>query len=566
MMACIAAVHCLFGLGLYPRLKDRTPLFLQDRDHYADIAANLAAGRGYSLGTEIGYPEVGPHHPTLRRMPAYPLLLAAVNRLAGPDSVVLFLAQLSLLLAACAWIYRIGARVDHLTGLLAMLLLGAYPQVISYAPRAYSETLLVFFVSGVLYAALRFLEEGRWAHLAAAAALAGGAFLTRSAVGLWLVPVAVLLVRSDAARGRRLKVALAAAGIFALLLVPWLARNWRVSEAVVAGTTWNTRSALAGLRVMTHPWGERYSRELDEMYHRHMNWEIERRIGPVNSARQEVRESAEWGRLYWQELRERPAAAISACAHGFVRVFFQTASPPMRWLIGLSNLLLALLATAGATVARGAPTRGGGETAKRRNGETAGEGIEHRTSNIEHRTSNSDPQTGIQELTTEAQRTQRETQIPGPKSEVRSPMSAGSNPQSAIPELTTEAQRTQRGGQVSNPQSAIRNPQSEYGTQELRKGIENSQFAIRNSQSDALRTPHSALRIEDNLKSAMRNFLPILWWIVGVTYVFYSVVYPLTRYMVVALPALAVLAAVGGARLARRWFGPARVDEFTSRL
>jgi hypothetical protein len=127
MMACIAAVHCLFALGLYPRLQNRTPFFLQDRDFYADIAANLAAGRGYSLGPEIGNPELGPHHSTLRRMPAYPLLLAALDRLAGPDTVALFLVQLGLVLAACAWIYRIGARVDHLTGLLAMLLLGPIP-------------------------------------------------------------------------------------------------------------------------------------------------------------------------------------------------------------------------------------------------------------------------------------------------------------------------------------------------------------------------------------------------------------------------------------------------------
>ena len=65
-------------------------------------------------------------------------------------------------------------------------------------------------------------------------------------------------------------------------------------------------------------------------------------------------------------------------------------------------------------VARVAPTREE-ETAKRRNGETAPQQSEYRTSNIEHRTSNSirNPQSG-------------------PKSEVRSPMSEDSNPQFAI--------------------------------------------------------------------------------------------------------------------------------------
>ena len=564
MMACIAAVHCLFGLGLYPRLKSRTPFFLQDRDFYADIAANLAAGRGYSLGPEVGDPGVGPHHPTLRRMPAYPLLLAALDRLGGPNSATLFLVQLGLVLAACAWIYRIGARIDHLTGLLAMLLLGAYPQVIVYAPRAYSETLLIFFVCGTLYASLRFLEEGRWRHLAAAAVLAGGAWLTRSTVGLWLVPMAVVLLRSDAARGRRLRVALAAAGIFTVMLAPWVARNWRVSGSFVAGTAWNTRSALTGLRVMTHPWGERYSRELDEMYHAHMQWEIERRIGPVDSAAQEVRESAEWGRLYWEEVRARPVAAILAAVRGFFRIFFQTASLPMRVVIGWFNLMLALLATAGVALAG-------------KEGEHQTSNIEHRTSNIEHRTSNSirDP-----ELTAEAQRTQRGIQGSNPqsairnpqselnhephepheaidpKSEVRNPMSADPNPQSEILHPQLEYGTQELRSEVDNPQSAIRNPQEESGNQEIRQEVSDPQSAIRNPQSGEIH----------NSQFAIRNFFPMLWWIVGLTYVFYSAVYPLTRYMIAAVPALAVLAAVGGVRLARRWFGSARVDAFTSRL
>ena len=538
MMACIAAVHGLFGLGLYPRLRSLTPFFLQDRDFYADIAANLAAGRGYSLGPEVGNPDLGPHHPTLRRMPAYPLLLAGLDRLAGPSPAALFLLQLGLVLAACAWIYRIGARVDHPTGLLAMLLLGAYPQIIVYAPRAYSETLLVFFVCGTLYATLRFLEDGRWGHLAAAAALAGGAWLTRSTVGLWLVPVAVLLLRSDAARGRRLKLALAAAGLFALLLAPWVVRNWRASDSFVPGTTWNTRSALAGLRVMTQPLGERFSRRLDETSHLQMNREIERRIGPVDSAAQEVRESAEWGRLYQEEILARPLAATQAAVRGFFRVFFLTASTPMRVIVGLFNLMLAFLATVGVAL--------------------AGDKSEHRTSN-----SIRNP-----EFTTEAQRTQRGVMGSNPQSENRiwnsRTQGMGSEPQTANhnpefnhephePHEITNPKSEVRGPMSadSNSQSAIRNPQLECGTQELRNDLPNSQFAIRNSQLE---------------RSAIHTFFPMLWWIVGVTYVFYSVVYPLARYMIAAVPALAVLAAVGGVRLARHWFGSARVEEFTARL
>ncbi len=521
MMACIAAVHCLFGLGLYPRLKSRVPYFLQDRDFYADIAANLAAGRGYSLGPEVGNPDRGPHHPTLRRMPAYPLLLAVLDRLAGPSPAALFLLQLGLVLAACAWIYRIGARLDHLTGLLAMLLLGVYPQVIVYAPRAYSETLLVFFVCGTLYAALRFLEDGRWGSLAAAAALAAGAWLTRSTVGLWLVPMAALLLRADAARGRRLKVALAAAGIFALLLAPWAVRNWRVSGSIVPGTTWNTRSALAGLRVMTQPLGERFSRRLDEVCHDWMNREIERRIGPVDSAAQEVRESGEWSRLYREEVLARPLAAVQAAVRGFFRVFFLTASTPMRVIVGLFNLMLAFLATVGVAL--------------------AGRESEHRTSNIEHPTSKSDPQTANQQLTTEAQRTQSDTLVSNPQSAIRNP---------------------------PLPQSAVRNPEMDHEPHEPDDGDSNYNRETHHEiheriETAILRAPSPEPRAP---QSAFLTFTMILWWVVGTTYVFYSVVYPLARYVLAAVPALAVLAAAGGVRLARRRFGDARVDAFTSRL
>ena len=66
-------------------------------------------------------------------------------------------------------------------------------------------------------------------------------------------------------------------------------------------------------------------------------------------------------------------------------------------------------------------------------------------------------------------------------------------------------------------------------------------------------TPHSALIL-------------LLWWLLGTSFGFDSVVFPLVRDRMAALLALAILAALGGVRLARRWFGADRVDAFTARL
>jgi hypothetical protein len=477
----IVVLQCLFAFGLYPLFKERLPAFTRDRDFYADIAVNLAAGRGFAMGADTGNPGAGPQHATMRRMPAFPLLLAALEGTVGSGPMALFLVHLALLIAGCLWIYRIGARFDQATGLLAMLLLGGYPLVMLYVPRAYSEILLLFFMCGALYALLRFLEAGRWPYLVAAAAMAGGAWLTRSTVALWLAPAAVLLLRAEAARDRRLRVAVVAGAVFALLAGSWIVRNAWISGSLVTGTTWNTRSALVGLRVMTDPAGERNSRNLDEENQLRLNRYMQEHIGLVDSPAQEVREAAACARLYAREIRRRPAEALAAGLRGFFRVFFQTGSLPMRILIGCVNLFLALLAVTSAALARV-----GKETAKRRSGETA--------------------TTGEQSFTPEAQRTQR----------------------------------AQRNPEVFNPQSAIRNSQLE-------------QSAIRNPQSaiGTIRNP---------------QFLPFLWWLLGTHFVFYSLVYPLTRYLMAAVPALALLAALGAVRLARRRFGSARVDAFTARL
>ena len=334
-LLAVMAAHAVFAFVVYPRLAVLVPGYLEEKDAYLEIARNLSAGHGYAMAP-------GPHL-TLRRMPAYPLSLWGLGQLAGDGRTAVFVFQLGLVAAACLWVYAMAARQGHRAGLLAMLLFGLYPLVIVYTPRYYSEILLVFFVAGGLHYLLKFLEGRRSGHFLAAVAMLAGAWLTRSVVGFWLGAVLLVLARRGVFSGRNRWLWVYGLALFAALISPWCIRNWIVTGHLVAGSTWNERSALHGVRLIVHPEVESRSRQLDEMYIRQTNLEIGLRIGPVDSPRQEVREARESAGIYWDELAAQPGRVLLNWARGFFRVFFLTASPPMRWIGAGVNVLLALL-------------------------------------------------------------------------------------------------------------------------------------------------------------------------------------------------------------------------------
>ncbi len=343
----VLAVNTAFSLGIYPWLKQQRGDVLQDRDMYEDIARNLVAGQGYAAGT--------PPHATLRRMPGYPLFLAGVMTLFGDQRAFVILIQLGLLLASAYWVYRLGARDSHLAGLAAVLILGMYPLVMIYSARYYSESLLLFLVTGGLFGLQRIVEIGRWRWALWTGVCLGAAWMTRTTILLWMIPAGWMLGRETRVRHRKRLVVIAVT-VTLLCAVPWVVRNYRLTGRVVPGSTWNARSALHGLLLVMDPRAETDARRLDDHFQQALNREMARRLGPIDSPRQEVREDREAVRIYLDTLVSRPGEVVLNWWRGLFRIYFQTSTRAMEWVEAGVNLGLAALALMGLlAVGRPAP-------------------------------------------------------------------------------------------------------------------------------------------------------------------------------------------------------------------
>jgi|GEM_PF-5063532 len=319
------------NLMFYPVLQGDARRYVQDRDKYREIALTMNREGGFALSPDS--------HETLRRMPAYPVFLSLIHGLGGTGPWVVALAQLLLVLVACYWCYRLAGGSAGYDGLAAAAILGGYPLVLVYVPRYYSEILTLFLVTGALFCLQGFLQTGRAVRLWLFFLFIALAWLSRASVAIWLVPLLVML-GWEARRRRRL----VAFGIGLLLLAacisPWLVRNAVLTGQIVAGSTWNSRSAVHGLYTVTHPWAEQAHSELDQLYQHEMGRRITERIGPVDSPRQEARENREALRLYLETLRQRPGSVLLNGFRGFFRMYFYTSSALMRHVLAGTNLLL----------------------------------------------------------------------------------------------------------------------------------------------------------------------------------------------------------------------------------
>lgn len=196
-----------------------------DAHSYVIEARRIADGEGFT--TPLIFPaelEFGASedHPSLRRAPVWPLVIAAGFRLAGPEPWVPHVALLLLFVGTVAAGTLLATTLaGRWIGLLVGLAVATSPQLGLYTLDAVSEVPFAFSVT------LVFLLLARQTHGLAIGTACALAYLTRYN-GALLLPVALAVI---AARRQPLRPLAWCALGFAAVASPWWIRN-----ALVAGS------------------------------------------------------------------------------------------------------------------------------------------------------------------------------------------------------------------------------------------------------------------------------------------------------------------------------------------
>lgn len=200
------------------------PVFIGgDSLQYYQPVYDLVNGKGFTL--------------SLKRPPAYPALILAMQGIFGTSFVPIIVVQHVLGAAGAALTYGMGRLIyGRLAGALAALLVAFCGPLMRWEHFLMSEALFTFtFVLAAFFIVLGLKRPGLWPWVAAGLAIGLG-MLTRSAgqVLLFAVPPALLLVERAWRPALQKSAVLFAA--CALLTVPWMVRNYAVHKAfTVAG-------------------------------------------------------------------------------------------------------------------------------------------------------------------------------------------------------------------------------------------------------------------------------------------------------------------------------------------
>ncbi len=236
--AGLAALVAILLLGLGLRVGEawdgRAPVY--DASAYAAIAANLEAGRGFSVGDSAT-------QPSSNYSPGLPLFVAGVYKATGgvherlTRLVLAVLGSLAILFA-----YLIGRRLTGLSssphqgverstnptaGLIGAAVVAIYPALLEYQGMLMSEPLAATLLSGAVLAMFWAADREGIARWLAPGALLGALAMVRPEyLGVAFLLGLVVLARGVRGDWRRslAQAAILLAGV-ALLVAPWTIRN-----------------------------------------------------------------------------------------------------------------------------------------------------------------------------------------------------------------------------------------------------------------------------------------------------------------------------------------------------
>lgn len=200
---------------------------------HGEIAANLVAGRGFSTRF------LGADGPTSQQAPVYPYLVAGAYLMGGVETPVsLLLLQIgqaglggALVLAVVSLARQVSPGRPwsaRLAGLVAAL----HPTLVYAATHVQVALLAATLVVGTLALAYRASSARSWRLAMATGFGLGLLVLTDPILGLAFVGIVMVWISSVGVRGAVRPVAVTAVTA-ALLVAPWIARNYRVHGELV---------------------------------------------------------------------------------------------------------------------------------------------------------------------------------------------------------------------------------------------------------------------------------------------------------------------------------------------
>lgn len=214
-----------------------------DAFDYDRHGRSIAAGEGFP---ESGYvPEGGP---SALRPPVYPYLLGGTYAISGDSIAVGRVVGALFGTLAVALLYLVVFRIwGRRVALIAAFLAAVFPSLVLLSRDLLSEQIYIALELGAVLCALAFRGSGgalRWA--VAAGLLCGVATLTRNPGGVLILPIALGVWTLRPRLGARALLAPAVVlGCVALVMAPWIARNWSDFGRFVPVTS-STGFGLAG--------------------------------------------------------------------------------------------------------------------------------------------------------------------------------------------------------------------------------------------------------------------------------------------------------------------------------
>jgi 4-amino-4-deoxy-L-arabinose transferase-like glycosyltransferase len=242
-------MNAVMVLVVLPRLAHGLNYSLSLGDLYNQIAKSLDQGHGYRVEPTMGK--------TLLREPGYPLLIAAVYKVAGygdqgPRVVCVLLAFVSALI-----LLRLTQKItgDKAIALMAALLFLLYPWSLMAEARAGNEMPCILGMLLFMLLLYRAAEEGRLLLYGVAGLLLGATALVRSEVllfPLFLLPYFLITSKGWGGRSKALvRITVLAAGTVTAMS-PWILRNYLLVHKFVPTATLSGVAAQEGLYTCQH--------------------------------------------------------------------------------------------------------------------------------------------------------------------------------------------------------------------------------------------------------------------------------------------------------------------------